>query len=321
MDSDRTDAEHLPSVDRLAREFRRLEQADSSRSREPSISGRWRALALSGGGVAALLAALLVLLDLGGAAHALSIVNRAPAAAERSMSVAFRSLTTITSGGRTVRRFSQAGQLDFATHEYQTSLAVIGAGVVIEHRSVSNVLYLGTRTARARGDTATHWVAVHLTRAQEASPTSAGEQEGFTEPLALLRVLATTRSPVRLVGHDEVEGVDTEHYRLFSNLAAVLRASSAPAAIPSRYRNVTATLDVWLDPHGRPRRVIQKFAGGPSAGPATLTTDTSFSSYGTPAVIRAPLGVVASPSLHGLPPTPIAPEPDRIFERLLSSAG
>jgi hypothetical protein len=320
MDSDRPDPHRLPSVERLAAEFRRLEQAGSTRSPAPSISGRWRALALSGGGVAALLAAVLLLLDLGGAAHALSIVNRAPAAAERSMSVAFRSLTTITSGGRPVRRFSQAGQLDFATHEYQTSLAVIGAGVVVEHRSVSHVLYLGTRVARARGDTASHWVAARLTRAQETSAASAGEREGFTEPLALLRVLATTKSPVRLVGHEEVEGVNTKHYRLFSNLAAVLRVSSAPASIPSRYRNVTATLDVWLDPHGRPRRVIQRFAGGPSTGPA-LSTDTSFFSYGTPVVIRAPLGVVASPSLRGLPPTPIAREPDRIFERLLSSGG
>ena len=123
----------LPVLDRFGAQLRELERADAARRRRRRVS-------ISGGLVAALVAAF-ALLDMGQLAHALSPVNRAPAAAAASESVRFHSTITIAVNGRQQKRFTEHGEIDFARRNYRTTLQ-LGHGEAIEQRRVDGVLYI-----------------------------------------------------------------------------------------------------------------------------------------------------------------------------------
>ena len=133
----------------------------------------------------------------------------------------------------------------------------------------------------------------------------------------LLDELGGTRAPVKVVGTKYLHGVPTTLYRLQTNLASLLAASPGARRQPASYRAVGATLTVWLDRHGRPRRVDETIAGAAPVGEASITTVTDFTGYGQPVAVRAPtkLSVTARRSI--VAPSPLAASPSRSFERLL----
>jgi hypothetical protein len=298
----------LPVLDRIGAQLRELERADATRRRRRRVS-------ISGGLVAALVAAF-ALLDMGQLAHALSPVNRAPAAAAASESVRFHSVITITVNGRQQKRFTEHGEIDFARRNYRTTLQ-LGHGEAIEQRRVDGVLYIAQLPGGRNQHAPIRWHGFPL--AHEASTTfaSAPESEEFTSPLVLLDELGGTRAPVKVVGTEDLDGVPTTLYRLQTNLASLLSASPGAGSQPAAYRGIRATLTVWLDRHGRPRRVDETVAGAAPVGEASITTVTEFSGYGQPAAVRAPtkLSVTAKHSI--VAPSPLAASPSRFFERLL----
>jgi hypothetical protein len=303
-----------PSLQNLRGEFARLERAAGTPQAQPtSRRVRRRRALVAPGGLAALALALVILLQSGGPAGALSIINRAPEAARRSKSVRFRSSTTVSIDGNTIQRLSQTGEIGFATGSYRTALRVGSTGQILERRSTGGILYVSqlSKLAFAAG-----WVAVRLSRVQRAALASGPESDAFTDPVALLRTLAHTSSPVQRVGRETVDGAWTTRYRAISDLAAVLSASAGARATPSAYRSVFAMLDVWLDRNGRPRRVIESFTGHATGRTASLRTETEFSGYGVPVEVRAPAGVRPSPALRGSLPNPLAAAPSRLFERI-----
>jgi hypothetical protein len=299
----------LPVLDRIGAQLRELERADNTRRRRRRIS-------LSGGLVAALVVAFAVL-NMGQLAHALSPVNRAPAAAAASESVRFHSTITITvNGGQPYGRFTEHGEIDFARRNYRTTLE-LGHGEAIEQRRVDGILYIAQLPGGRSQHAPIRWQAVPV--AHEASTTfaSAPESEEFTSPLVLLDELGGTRAPVKVIGREALDGVPTILYRLQTNLASLLSASPGAGSPPLSYRGIGATLTVWLDRHGRPRRVDETIAGASSAGEASITTVTDFTGYGQTVAVRAPtkLSVRAKRSIPG--PSPLAASPSRSFERLL----
>jgi hypothetical protein len=305
----------LPALEQFGSELRRLEEED----RSPNIQRtkqRRRLLALAGGALASALA-ILIAFDGGQRAIALSVINRAPALAAKSLSVAFRSVTTIVVGGRQVREFSESGGIDFATAAYRTALEIPGSGLV-ERRRVGGILY-GLDTRRSRLVVGhPQWVAVPLTHPQQAALTPAPGANAITDPLALLSLLAHTPSVVTRIGEESIEGIPATHYRLNTDLASVLSESYGHPAEPAGYRMVKATLDVWLDRQGRPLRVAEHLAGDSPLGVATLQAVTTFSNYGQRVQILAPRGVHPSPILSGGLRSHAA-DPSHIFERLLFS--
>jgi hypothetical protein len=309
MSPDRYDRWRLPVLDRIGAQLRELERADNTRRRR-------RRASISGGLVAALVAAF-AFLDMGQLARALSPVNRAPAAAAASESVRFSSTITITvNGGQPYGRFTERGEIDFARRNYRTTLE-LGHGEAIEQRRVDGILYIaqlpGGRSRRAP----IRWQAAPL--AHEASTTfaSAPESEEFTNPLVLLDELAETRAPVKVVGTEDLQGVPTTLYRLQTNLASLLSGSRATRSPTLSYRAVGATLTVWLDRHGRPRRVDETVAGAATVGEASITTVTDFTGYGQPVAVRAPTKISVRSKRSIAAPSPLAASPSRSFERLL----
>jgi hypothetical protein len=304
----------LPALEQFGSELRRLEE-----ERSPNLQRtkqRRRLLALASGALASALA-IVIAFDGGQRAIALSVINRAPALAAKSLSVAFRSVTTIVVGGRQVREFAESGGINFATGAYRTALEVPGSGLV-ERRRVGGILY-GLDIRRSRlGVGHPQWVAVPLTHPQQAALTPAPGANAITDPLALLSLLAHTPSVVTRIGDESIEGIPATHYRLNTDLASVLSESSGHPSEPAGYRTVKATLDVWLDRQGRPLRVAEHLAGDSPLGVATLQAVTTFSNYGQRVQILAPRGVQPSPILSGGLSSHAA-DPSRIFERLLFS--
>jgi hypothetical protein len=298
----------LGVLDRLGAQLRELEHAGATRRRRRRVS--------ISGGLVAVLVAVFALLDMGQLAHALSPVNRAPAAAAASESVRFHSAITITVNGGRQAWFTEHGGIDFARRNYRTTLQLGPGGGTIEQRRVDRVLYIAQLPGGRSQHASIRWLGFPL--AHEASTTfaSAPESEEFTSPLVLLDDLGGTRAPAKVVGTEDLHGVPTTLYRLQTNLASLLSASPGAAGPPS-YRGIGATLTVWLDRHGRPRRVDETVAGASSAGGASITTVTDFTGYGQPVAVRAPakLSVTAKRSI--LAPSPLAASPSRFFEHLL----
>jgi hypothetical protein len=308
MNPQSRDPWRLPVLDRLGAQLRELERAEATRRRRRRIS-------LSGGLVAALVVALAVL-TMGQLAKALSPVNRAPAAAAASESVRFSSTITITVNGHQYGRFTEHGDIDFARRNYRTTLE-LGHGEAIEQRRVDGLLYIA-QLPGGRGQRAPiRWQSAPLAHEASGAFASAPESEEFTSPLVLLDELGGTRAPVKVVGMKDLGGVPTTLYRLQTNLASLVSASPGAAGPPSSYRGIGATLTVWLDRHGRPRRVDETVAGTSTGGEASITTVTDFTGYGQPVAVRAPskLSVRAKRSIPA--PSPLAASPSRSFERLL----
>jgi hypothetical protein len=298
----------LPVLDRIGAQLRDLERAEATRRRRRRIS-------ISGGLVAALVA-VFAFLDMGQLARALSPINRAPAAAAASESVRFSSTITITVNGRQYGRFTEHGDIDFARRTYRTTLE-LGHGEAIEQRRVDGILYIAQLPGGRGQHAPIRWRAVPLAHEAATTFASAPESEEFTSPLVLLDELGGTRAPVKLVGTEDLHGVPTTLYRLQTNLASLLSASPGAGSQPAAYRGIGATLTVWLDRHGRPRRVDETVAGASSVGAASITTVTDFTGYGQPVAVRAPakLSVTAKRSI--LAPSPLAASPSRFFEWLL----
>ena len=276
---------------------------------------RRRQVSISGGLVAALLAAF-ALLDMGQLAHALSPINRAPAAAAASESVRFHSTITIALNDRRQARFTEHGEIDFARRSYRSTLQ-LGKGEAVEQRRVGGVLYIAQLPGGRRQRAPIRWLGFPLAREATTTFASAPESEEFTSPLVLLDELGGTRAPVKVVGTEDLHDVPTTRYRLQTNLASLLSASPGAASPPLSYRGVGATLTIWLDAQGRPRRVDETVAGASSAGRASITTVTDFTGYGTPVTVRAPAELSVTAKRRIVAPSPLAVSPSRLFERLL----
>ncbi len=308
MNPQSRDPWRLGVLDRLGAQLRELERADAARRRRRRVS-------ISGGLVAALVAAF-ALLDMGQLARALSPINRAPAAAAASESVRFHSTITITVNGQQYGRFTEHGDIDFARRNYRTTLE-LGHGEAIEQRRVDGVLYIaqlpGGRAQRAP----IRWHGFPLAHEAASTFAAAPESEEFTSPLVLLDELGGTRAPVKVVGTEDLHGAPTTLYRLQTNLASLLSASPGAGSPPLSYRAVGATLTVWLDRHGRPRRVDETIAGAAPVGEASITTVTDFTGYGQPVAVRAPTKLSVRARRSIVAPSPLAASPSRIYEHLL----
>jgi hypothetical protein len=308
------------TLQKLGAEIRALEEREHAAQESRRTRTPRRLLAAPVLALAAVVAAV-VFFGSGGRARASSAVNRAPAAAIRSATVRFRSHIAVAVNGRPLRVFHQTGELNFRRREYRTVVEVSGSNPGLEWRATGGVLYLSTQPPAGSREPAQR-IAVRLTDAQQASLGTVPEGDALTDPHALLRVLANVRAPATRVGASEIEGQPTTQYQLRSDLASVLHASSPDTRLPAAYRAVAATLSVWLDAEGRPRRVVERLSKPTASGVVELVNDTHFSGYGAAVTINPPRGVAVSRSLRGGLPLALVGTPTRVFESLvLARAG
>jgi hypothetical protein len=225
----------------------------------------------------------------------------------------------VTQEGRTVDAFTGHGEIDFASGAYRTVLQRAGQPAQLERRRTRGTLFI----ASLRGDSSRlpYWVAFPLTPAQQARLSPAPGADALTDPVSLLRVLSLTRAPAVPGGRAILRGVPTTRYTLRSDLASVLRESSASDNPPAAYSRVQARIEVWLDRQGRPRRVSEIFQGGAAPTGDSLRSVITFSGYGEPVRILAPAGARRSPRTASGGPRALATDPSDLYERLLFAGG
>jgi hypothetical protein len=251
------------------------------------------------GAIAGALIGILLTLPDGRIAQARSIVNDAPAAAERSGTLRFRSTLTITLDGRSRVGITEQGAIDFATGAYSSTLRFGNAAEVLERRGVRGVLYSVERPISGAPRARIRWFSTSLLAGTRVL---FSESDALTDPRAVFRALSGIRAPVRRVGHSELGGVATTRYRLVSDLGAFLRPSAGHIENPAAYRRIRALLDVWLDGRGRPVQVQEAFTGGSASDPTTVRTIVSFNGYERPVVVAAPSDSVPTSTKGAAPP-------------------
>jgi hypothetical protein len=259
--------------------------------------------------------AIVLILTTGRTAQARSVVNDAPAAAERSGTVRFQSVLTVTVDGHPRDGITEQGAIDFTSNDYATTVRFGNASQVLERRGTGGVLYAAERGLRLGAHSPRiHWVGARLQSGRLG--TFASEGDAFTDPPSVFRALAGIRAPVRPVGHENVNGVPTTRYHLLTNLEAFLRPSAGHIQNALAYRRVQAALDVWIDARGRPVRVRETFTGPSVSGLTTMTTVVRFTGYGRPVSVRAPIGAIVK-SAQGPLPNPLAAGPGSLLARRL----
>ncbi len=314
---DPLDPWRLPSVDRFGDQLRERARAEQE---APHRAPSRRLVVAASVATVAVALIVVILLERSRPAEALSPVNRAPAVAVASRSVAFHSTTTASLAGRLLGSFTEHGVIDFAGGRYQTVVGVPSAGVSVEDRRINGALY--TRESHRRGAkvTVTPWRAARLAGGARVALLASPESATVTEPVGLLRILQKTGSKVTRLGPAVVDGVSVVRYSFSSNLASVVEAASGSPA-PNDYDAVHAQVRVALDTRGRPVLVSESFSGRTTRGIAKLNSTTHFSSYGHTLRVAAPVGVSVGASHAGNQPSTAVADPLRLFEAPLFSAG
>jgi hypothetical protein len=248
-------------------------------------------------------------------AQARTVVNEAPSAAERSGTVQFRSVLTITINGRARDGIVEQGAINFASGAYTTAVRFGHGGELLERRSTGDVLYTAERRVGGHGGRGpARWVATPLERGGD---TLLAQTNAFTDPRSVFRALSGMRAPVRQGGRVSIDGALATRYHVATNLQSFLRPVAGRVENAGSYRRVRASLDVWVDDRGRPLLVAATFTGRSLAGQTTMSTVVRFTGYGRPVPVTVPERFVRSAARGVVPPNPLGAGPGAVLARRL----
>jgi hypothetical protein len=108
----------------------------------------------------------------------------------------------------------------------------------------------------------------------------AGSVDSLTESASLdsqFEAWEAGMTGVKYVGDEEIDGADTDHYRLTVNAAKAFKAQGSPM-VPGMPK--TFTYDLWIDGDNKMRKVSFELA--------TVTTTMEMSDWGKPVHVKAP---------------------------------
>jgi len=109
-----------------------------------------------------------------------------------------------------------------------------------------------------------------------------------TDPEVMFKAMEAPKK-LELVGAEDVDGVETNHYRITLDPAQYLKAMELPPAMADMLPDELVT-EMWVDADDLPRKFTQTMEV-PAAGggkPTTTTTEGSYSDFGTDVEIEAP---------------------------------
>ncbi|GAB3025048.1 hypothetical protein GCM10011376_10850 [Nocardioides flavus (ex Wang et al. 2016)] len=109
-----------------------------------------------------------------------------------------------------------------------------------------------------------------------------------TDPEVMFKAMEEPKD-LELVGSEEVDGVDTNHYRITLDPTQYVKAMEFPAAMADMLPKELVT-EMWVDADNLPRKFTQT-TESPAAGgvkPTTSTTEGTYSDFGTDVEIEAP---------------------------------
>jgi hypothetical protein len=121
-----------------------------------------------------------------------------------------------------------------------------------------------------------------------------------TDPALMFKAMEEPKE-FELLGTEEVDGVETNHYRVVMDTAAYAEAMEIPAQMSSAMPKDIA-VEMWVDADNLPRKFRQELevpamGGGPAS---SSTTEGTYSDYGTDVTIEAPPASEVSDDLPGM---------------------
>ena len=108
-----------------------------------------------------------------------------------------------------------------------------------------------------------------------------------TDPEVMFKAMESPKK-LELVGSEEVDGVETNHYTITMDPASYLKAMEFPAAMADMLPKELVT-DMWVDADNLPRKFTQTVeVKAPNSPATTSTTEGTYSDFGTDVEIEAP---------------------------------
>ncbi|WP_107770901.1 LolA-like protein [Nocardioides sediminis] len=121
-----------------------------------------------------------------------------------------------------------------------------------------------------------------------------------TDPQLMFKAMEEPKS-FELLGTEEVDGVETNHYEVVMDTSAYADAMGIPAQMATSLPEDIA-VEMWVDADDLPRQFRQELelpaAGG--AEPSTTTTEGTYSDYGSDVTIEAPPASEVSGRMPGM---------------------
>ena len=123
-----------------------------------------------------------------------------------------------------------------------------------------------------------------------------------TDPEVMFKAMESPKK-LELIGSEEVDGVETNHYRITMDPTSYLKAMEFPPAMAEMLPKELVT-EMWVDADNLPRKFAQTVeVKAPGGGPTTKNnTEGTYSDFGTDVEIEAPPGRPRSPSSRGCDP-------------------
>lgn len=158
------------------------------------------------------------------------------------------------------------GVVDYTTTPPSSQMTVNLGGQSVEMVMIDGAIYMNMGEM-----TGGMW-----TQMDEATAEASGAN---ADPLAQMRMFQDAITGAELVGQEDVNGAQADHWKLTVDSAAIAGDAAGAAALPD-----TIAYDVWLDGEGR---FVKSLVEMDVAGQAT-STETTMSGFGEPVTITAP---------------------------------
>ncbi|TGO05498.1 LppX_LprAFG lipoprotein [Serinibacter arcticus] len=158
------------------------------------------------------------------------------------------------------------GVVDYTTTPPSSQMALNLGGQSVEMVMVDGAIYMNMGEM-----TGGMW-----TQMDEATAEASGAN---ADPLAQMRMFQDAITGAELVGQEDVNGAQADHWKLTVDSAAIAGDAAGAAALPD-----IIAYDVWLDGEGR---FVKSLVAMEVAGQST-STETIMSGFGEPVTITAP---------------------------------
>ena len=158
------------------------------------------------------------------------------------------------------------GVVDYTTTPPSSQMTVNLGGQSVEMVMIDGAIYMNMGEM-----TGGMW-----TQMDEATAEASGAN---ADPLAQMRMFQDAITGAELVGQEDVNGAQADHWKLTVDSAAIAGDAAGAASLPD-----TIAYDVWLDGEGR---FVKSLVEMDVAGQST-STETTMSAFGEPVTITAP---------------------------------
>ena len=128
-----------------------------------------------------------------------------------------------------------------------------------------------------------------------------GQLGKSTDPSLMFKAMEAPKE-FELLGTEELDGVETNHYNVVMETASYAQALDLPAEM-SQFLPKQIGMEMWVDADNQPRRFLQELEVPDMTGsgkPTKSTTEGTYSDFGTDVEIEAPPAAEVADNIPGL---------------------